>query len=147
MHMAAKKSAARAATKARREGTIEAAPETTTSPAPAAPKTSGRGKKASRSSPKTKKSESKRTRGRPRVSNTETERVTLRIESEHLQIIDTLVRLKQYSNRSDAIRGAIKAFCEDALEEVDDMIERQQKKQKLLQLEALTAQLAELQDQ
>jgi uncharacterized protein YbjQ (UPF0145 family) len=53
-----------------------------------------------------------RRRGRPRVSNTATERVTLRVESDHLQLIDTLVRLKQYSNRSDAVRHANRTIGE-----------------------------------
>jgi Arc/MetJ-type ribon-helix-helix transcriptional regulator len=132
-------------TKARREGPAEAVEETTTSPKPkAASKTP---KPKAKAASKGKASKSKRSRGRPRVSNTDTERVTLRIEKEHLQTIDLLVQLKQYSNRSDAIRQAIKLFCDEALEEVDDLIERQEKKQKLARLAALADQLAELNEQ
>ena len=133
------------ATKASRKGTVTEAQETTTSQEPKqapvrrspAPQGAQRGAKASRS---------KRGRGRPRVSNTDTERVTLRIEKEHLQTIDLLVQLKQHSNRSDAIRQAIKLFCDEALEDVENLIEKQQKKQKLAQLAALADQLNELSD-
>ncbi|MBW3583747.1 MAG: ribbon-helix-helix domain-containing protein [Euryarchaeota archaeon] len=75
------------------------------------------------------------------MSNTDTERVTLRLEREHLEVIDTLVRLKQYSNRSDALRGAIKQFCEDALDDVEEMMEKAEKRNKLRQLAAMVDQM------
>lgn len=117
------------------------AAETTTSQGPETKKAPKK-KTVAKSAPK----KATRQRGRPRVSNTATERVTLRVESDHLQVIDQLVRLKQYSNRSDAVRHAIKEFVENALEDVDDMLEKQEKRQKLMQLAALSDQLDELQE-
>lgn len=87
-----------------------------------------------------------RKRGRPRVSNTSTERVTLRVESDHLSVIDTLVSLGEYSNRSDAVRHAIREFVESAIEDVEEMKKRHEKRQKLMQLAAFKAELSELEE-
>lgn len=116
--------------------------ETTTSPGSKTKKKSSSSKKASKKS--TPKKSAAKKRGRPRVSNTDTVRVTLRVEKDHMEVIDMLVRLKQYSNRSDALRNAIAQFCDEELENVEELVEKQQKRQKLKQLAALTDQLNEL---
>jgi Arc/MetJ-type ribon-helix-helix transcriptional regulator len=135
--MAARKNP-RTTTKRRTRSQQAAEETTTTSQRPE--------KKATRKAAKPATKKPARRRGRPRVSNTATERVTLRVEKDHLEVIDTLVTLKQYSNRSDALRHAIKEFCENVLDDVDEMLAKQQKRQKLLQLAALRDELDELQE-
>lgn len=134
----------RRATKAEVEG-LQAGVETTTSQTDA-DRTPVSVKKASKGRKKaTQKSASKPKRtGRPRVSQTETERVTLRVEKDQLFVIDTLVKLKKYSNRSEALRAAIKEFTDDQLDQVDDFTAQHEKRLKLMQLAALQDQMDEL---
>lgn len=79
---------------------------------------------------------------------TDTERVTLRLPVQDLRDIDMFIETGEFSNRSEAIRRAIKDFVRSrAKEVVAGMEARKELQRSYLELETLKAQVEAQQDQ
>lgn len=72
-----------------------------------------------------------------------TERVTVRLNKQHLDTIDALIRIGELRNRTHAISEAVRDWVRTKTVSVDQVRESQRKQ---LEVQKLAAQLSELQE-
>lgn len=62
-----------------------------------------------------------------------TERITIRLPQQDVQVLDALVQLGEFANRSEAVRQAVRDLIVERADRLDKMQERLQKLQRMVE--------------
>lgn len=73
-----------------------------------------------------------------------TERVTIRLPMQDVQVLDLLVQLGEFGNRSEAVRQAVRDFIMERADRLEQLQKKLEKLQKLQDLADAAAQADEV---